>query len=331
MQTAMELARRSRTRGLVGLAAIAFGMPAAAVGCDNCGNSSPTHAIGDAGTPTGTGASDATPEATTLDAGTAADATGANDGGVVEASSDAGADGPTACALGDGASGISCGGSCVNPSTDPGNCGACSTVCEAGALCSSGLCQNVAGNLEGLRWQLPCTGPYSTNVCLTEVDGSDQQVLSTTLSGLSEETYLVTLLFRGVVEQKSYDADDAGNAIAEGPDGGSNPQFFVTGGAPAGDGYNIYELQISDPPQTYFLNAGSSNITNTWPLDYEASIPMNAGATVTLSANAIDNEEITNNSAVDGGPILVPGVPPYPLAYDGQFIQMDIVSVTPAN
>jgi hypothetical protein len=30
---------------------------------------------------------------------------------------------------------------------------------------------------------------------------------------------------------------------------------------------------------------------------------------------------------VDGGPVLVPGVRPYPQAYDGQFFQMDVVSV----
>ena len=34
-----------------------------------------------------------------------------------------------------------------------------------------------------------------------------------------------------------------------------------------------------------------------------------------------------NANGVDGGPVLVPGVRPYPQAYDGQFFQMDVVSV----
>jgi hypothetical protein len=190
----------------------------------------------------------------------------------------------------------------------------------------------VAGNLEGLSWALPCTGIDTSTVCYTELEsGTDEEVLTTTLSGASEQTYLVTLLFRGVVEEKSYSDDDAGNALAEGADGGSNPQFFIAGGQPAGDGYNVYELDVSDPPQTYFLNSGSSGTQNTWPLDYEATIPMNSGATITLTANAIDGQEINNNNGVDGGPVLVPGLPPYPAAYNGQFIQMDVVTVTPVE
>jgi hypothetical protein len=88
---------------------------------------------------------------------------------------------------------------------------------------------------------------------------------------------------------------------------------------------------VSDPPQTYFMNAGTSNIFNVWQLDYVATIPMNAGASVTLFANAIDDEEIDNTNGVDGGPVVVPGVPPYPQAYDGQFIEMDVESVVPAQ
>jgi|HubBroStandDraft_1064217.scaffolds.fasta_scaffold148681_1 hypothetical protein len=310
---------------------LGFGLPATGVGC-SCGNSSPVHApFGDAAGPAEP-VSDAAAQFDVSDAAqadTGPDATASGDGGA-SSTADAAPDGPVSCVLDAGATGLVCSSGCTDVNTDPANCGGCGSVCEAGAICAHGQCANVAGNLEGLRWQLPCTGVYTSTVCYSEqADGSDEQILMSTLSGTSEETYLVTLLFRGVVEEKSYSDDDAGDALAEGAEGGGNAQFFVNGGSPAGDGYNIYQLAVSDPPQTYYLNAGSSGIQNTWPLDYQATIPMNAGATITLTANAIDDEEINNNNGVDGGPVLVPGVPPYPAAFNGQFIQMDVVAVTP--
>jgi hypothetical protein len=66
-----------------------------------------------------------------------------------------------------------------------------------------------------------------------------------------------------------------------------------------------------------------------WLVDYLARLPMNAGAQVTLTANSIDGREIMNKG-IDAGPVFVPGVPPYPAAYDGQFVQMDVISVTHA-
>jgi hypothetical protein len=185
---------------------------------------------------------------------------------------------------------------------------------------------NVAASLAGLRWELPCTSPGSP-FCPTVVDGSDVRVVKATLSGTSGQTYAVTLHFRGVVEEKTYVGNDAGGASAGSPDGAANPQFFVSGGADNGDTANVYELQVSDPPQTYFMNAGASSMPHTSWLDYVATIPMKAGATITLTANAVDDSEYANSNGVDGGPVLVPGVPPYPMAYDGQFIQIDVASV----
>jgi len=201
-------------------------------------------------------------------------------------------------------------------------------ACEAGSVLSMGHCINVAGSLAELRWDLPCTMPGSP-FCQTVVDGSDVQVVSTTLGGAPGQTYAVTLHFRGVVEQKTYFGDgDAGAPQTAGAEGLANAQFFVSGGADNGDSANVYEMQVSDPPGVYFLNSGLSQINNnTWWLDYTATIPMTAGATVTMTADAKDDNEVANANGVDGGPVLVPGVPPYPQPFDGQFIQMDVVSV----
>ena len=40
----------------------------------------------------------------------------------------------------------------------------------------------------------------------------------------------------------------------------------------------MYELDISDPPQTYLLNSGTSGIDYVWLVDYLATVPMGAVA-----------------------------------------------------
>jgi hypothetical protein len=232
----------------------------------------------------------------------------------------------------DGGTGTLCGDAgCVDTSADPSSCGGCgaSFACKAGDTCVTGKCQNVAASLEGLRWNLPCTSAPSGAACQDIIDGGDLVVVTTTLMGTTGSKYNVTLHFRGEVEQRTYLSYDAGGAVGAEDGGGVNPQFFIASGAlqDSGDSFNIYELQISDPSQTYYLNMGSSGINNTWLMDYLATIPMNAGATVTLTANAVDDQEIYNNNGTDGGPVYVPGVPPYPAAYNGQFIQMDVTLV----
>jgi hypothetical protein len=247
-----------------------------------------------------------------------------------DAGTEAGFDGPPTCTLEGGATGTLCGDAgCVDTTSDPANCGGCGLACKVGALCVSSKCTDVAGSLSGLRWELPCTS--TGTVCNTDVDGSAEEVLTATLSGATGATYRVTLRFRGIVEQRTYTGYDAGGAVGAETEGGVNPGYFISGADTPGtvDTFNIYELDISDPPQTYYLNSGTSGMFMVWLIDYLATIPMKAGATVTLTGNSIDKLEISNMGP-DGGPVYVPGVPPYPQAYNGQFVQMDVTAVTAA-
>lgn len=170
----------------------------------------------------------------------------------------------------------------------------------------------IAGNLDGLRWEIPCTNS-GTPVCTSNNEFSE----TATMLGDPGSSYDVTLRFRGVIEQKTYS-------------GGVKDGYFLTGGTPAADGYNIYRLEISDPPSVYYLNAGTSNIQRVWELDVTKTIPIAAGATVTLSADAEDGFIIANTDG-SGQPIIPAGVPPAPNAFPGQFIQMDVVSVEEAD
>jgi hypothetical protein len=274
------------------VASASCGLVGGAVGCSSCGSSGAT---------------------TTEDGGT-----------------DAVSDGATTCTLDTGAAGTLCGDAgCVDTANDPANCGGCGLACEAGASCSSGKCQNVAGSLSGLRWELPCTTPPAGESCSTDVDGGPEEVVTAMLSGATGTTYRVTLHFRGVVETRIYFGFDAGGAVGAEIEGGSNPGFFISGGTTPSlnDPYNVYELDISDPPQTYYLNSGPLESPFIVELvDYLATLPMKSGATVTLIANSIDGRE-RSNGGDDGGPVYVPGVPPYPQAFDGQFVQMDVTAV----
>ncbi len=149
------------------------------------------------------------------------------------------------------------------------------------------------------------------------------------LQGTNGTSYQVTLLFRGIVEQKTYSGGTTGLAVGEEAGGQGNPAFFVEGATPSsGDTFNIYELDVSSPAQSFFLNVGTSGIDQTFLIDYQATIAMDAGATVTLTGNSLGGVETFNRGA-DFNPVVVPDVPPAPAAFDGQFVQMDVVSVLP--
>jgi hypothetical protein len=179
----------------------------------------------DSATPDSQGTPDATPDQANpiVDAGGSKDA---DAGGDATAPTEGGA-----CQLSDGGTGTLCASGCTSLASDPANCGACGTICEAGALCAAAGCQNVAVGLNGLRWELPCTSPSNGVNCPSTVDGSLEEVLTTTISGSTGTTYQVTLHFRGIVEQKTYTDFDAGGAIPGEPDtDAGNPGFFINGG-----------------------------------------------------------------------------------------------------
>jgi len=195
-------------------------------------------------------------------------------------------------------------------------CGGSDATCGPGELKSGSSCVNVAGTLDGLRWEMPCTGDAPgdpVHVCQT-VKPADQ---TATLGGSPSVTYEVTLRFRGVVEEKGYF-------------GGTKEEHWQIGGAPGGDLFNVYELNVSQPAQSYYVNSGVSGVLHSYPLDYQKVIDVTGDATVTLSADPIDTAEIKNIDEA-GAPIVVPHVSPAPKPFDGQFVQMDVISVTAKN
>ncbi len=191
----------------------------------------------------------------------------------------------------------------------PGDAG---TLVDAGNVSDAAgpVDANVAASLDGLRWELPCTqGTSDPTVCETLPLVST----SATMGGAPGALYDVTLRFRGVVEVSTYVG------------GSASGSWQIGGSPPAGSTINVYGLDVSSPGQTYFVNQGVSHRVVV-AIDYTETVPIAAGATVTLHADSRDAYELRNVDA-SGQPIVVAGVPPAPGAFDGQFVQMDVVSV----
>jgi len=174
--------------------------------------------------------------------------------------------------------------------------------------------REVAAALQGLRWEMPCKPGHEGPFCDAAVD---RPVVTARLAGDPARQYDVTLRFRGVVEWENY------------KDGTSQEHWYV-GGQPNNGLYNIYQLGISAPAQVFYLNFpdGHDDGSRSFPIDYTRTIRVQGGATVTLSADAQDGRLVSNTDD-KGKPLVIPAVPPAPAPFDGQFIQMDVVSVVP--
>lgn len=166
--------------------------------------------------------------------------------------------------------------------------------------------------LDNLSWRIPRISDWST----TSYNVVDPAPVTAVMPGTSGTVlYDVTLRFRGVVEQKTYI-------------GGTNDgAFFQTGGTPALDDWNVYQLSISDPTASYFLNRGTSGLATIHAIDYTKTIRIAAGATVRLTAATIDNREIANNSNT-GGPLSIDGITDPAQPFAGQFIVMNFMGAT---
>lgn len=174
-------------------------------------------------------------------------------------------------------------------------------------LATSAPAATFGAQLDGLEWLLPRLSDNGS----TSYTTLDSVTISELLSGDPNTIYGVTLRFRGVIEQKTYT-------------GGTNDgAFFQTAGTPAGDSWNVYSLTVSDPPQIYYLNRGTSGMDLVNLIDYSATVPIRGNATVTLIAySGGDHQEIANNGNT-GGPLSVPAISDPAQPYLGQFILMN--------
>lgn len=181
-------------------------------------------------------------------------------------------------------------------------CGSDDTVTDEGFV----------ADIDGLRVELQCLGPGSSSENCYIPDADDE---TTTISGDAGTTYIVTIRLRGVVEQKTY------------TDYSDSDGMWIVGGTPDGGTWNIFRLEVSSPGQTYYMNSGASGYDECYELNIQKTIVMEHGATLTLFAGSGGDNLGTLNLDGNDEPIIVSGVSPYPYAFDGQFVQLDIVDV----
>ena len=133
-----------------------------------------------------------------------------------------------------------------------------------------------------------------------------------TFDGAAGSLYQVTLHVRGVVEPKNFNGGEV-----------QKDHFQINGTATTND-YNFYRLQVSNPEATYTFNRNKDPVGHyTFPIDYVVTIPIRGGATVTMGAYDSNDVSIANFKK-----FVVPGAPPFPAAFDGQFFQLDVEAIT---
>lgn len=188
----------------------------------------------------------------------------------------------------------------------------------------------IAGEMNGYRWELPCEDPSQRDTCVWDpallegaIDDPAVTLHRETLvmfGGDPAVVYDVEIQIRGLTEPKSF----SGGEVLE--------DHFQIGGTPDANDYNIYAIDVSDPAERYTLNRNAMGVGHyTFMLDYTVTVPIRGGTEVRLTMIDPNNIAIANPGGSSGSndPFVVPEIPPFPDPFYGQFIQMDVLSVTP--
>lgn len=224
---------------------------------------------------------------------------------------------------------------------------------DALAAGTAALSCGVAAQLQGLVWEMAMRWINAA---------TDPADVTSVIIGSPGHLYTVAARIRGVVELKDY---GSGIVVAPGTGGyclNDSPGIYpgnvspfplkaytdpYTGYHPAPDGVlipggsaNEYLLLVSDPVQIYVLNAnivaGIGPVYSHPPLDYPLTFQARTGATVTLRARSIDGNAYYNGWINPNPPYnwygfqVVPTPPAINVTqpYPGQFMQMDVLSVS---
>lgn len=131
--------------------------------------------------------------------------------------------------------------------------------------------------------------------------------------------YDVKLRVRGIFEPTTIEGGTA-------PD--PDHPYFVVGGKVKTTDWSYWHIEVSEPKQTYYLNHYPSVEHIIYKEDFEATIPVAAGAEVVVrvidgNTRQIDNGEVGPKDRQQ----LIEGVTDKPLA--GQMLRLDVVDVKP--
>ena len=88
-------------------------------------------------------------------------------------------------------------------------------------------------------------------------------------------------------------------------------------------------MTVGDPTAHYFFNYNATTSHMHFLLDYMVTVKIRGGTTVTFDVDG-DGSVPDGHQVANFDMLVVPGVPPAPNWYDGQFVQLDVVSAVPA-
>jgi hypothetical protein len=161
-----------------------------------------------------------------------------------------------------------------------------------------------------------CTGDYppQPDTCI------HKQLLEKpfTFGGKSGVVYDVRLRIRGIFEPTTI-------AGGETPDA-AHP-YFQVGGTVSAKEWSAWHIEVSNPKQTYWLNHYPRVGHTIYNEDFEATIPVAAGAAVVV--RVVDGNDRQIDNSEPGRPDrqqIIKGVVDAPLA--GQMLRLDVIRVT---
>jgi hypothetical protein len=200
--------------------------------------------------------------------------------------------------------------------TDGGRAGG-DTV-DAGPDAAADDPSDFAAGLHELFMHDACTGvePSQPDTCLHE-QLVEQEI---TFGGENGTTYAVTLRVRGLFEPTTISG--AQTPLPQHP-------YFKVGGSVAAPDWSHWHIEVSDPPQTYWLNHYPSTAHVIYKEDFEATLQVAGGAQVVV--RVIDGNDRQMDNAEEGladRRQLIEGVTAEVL--DGQMLRLDVISVQAA-
>jgi hypothetical protein len=159
-----------------------------------------------------------------------------------------------------------------------------------------------------------CTAQYppQPDTCLHE----RLHERSFTFGGKSGTVYDVTLRTRGIFEPTTITGGDT-------PD--PEHPYFKVGGIVSTPDWSHWEIEISEPKRTYWLNHYPSVGHTIYKEDFEATIAAAAGATVVIRVTDGNDREIDNGKTAPDRQQIIAGVVDHPLP--GQMLRLDVVRV----
>lgn len=188
---------------------------------------------------------------------------------------------------------------------------------EASQNTPAGDLKAVVSGLHGLSLHDQCTGDYAPqpDTCL------HQQLLerTVTVGGKPGVVHDVTLRIQGIFEPTMIEGGETPHA--------EHPYYKVGGTIRARD-WSAWHIEVSNPQQTYWLNHYPKVSHTIYKEDFEATIPMAAGASVIV--RVVDGNDRQMDNAEQGRPDrlqIIKELSATPLA--GQMLRLEVLRVAP--